>query len=261
MEQLNKRKIPRLCLIIRNFLRRLKRKLTRNYQAPTYISSAPHSLKLFKEILLTFKTDPRINFISMENYLDNRINLGKINILVRHDIDTPECVEKINKITQIEEELDIVSNIYWLVSEHSYKLKDVAEKVKYFSQKGFTQGLHTIAHITDDQQAAFEKELDIFKMNFLFHPKTFTMHGYMPRGEDYEKKRLRFIKLLRKLKSFYRIDSDNLHSPYYEKVYHDAPINYDGKRKSMISEDFLKIADFNKEGDRILLLIHPGYWS
>lgn len=159
------------------------RRMARSLRADAPVSTPPHSLSHYRELLTSLTNDARCRAWSLAEYAlgENRAH-DRVNVVLRHDLDAGDP-SIARGLCEVERAIGLRSSVHILVDRQLYdptRLVDVARKLH---AEGFDVGLHTQAWMHEDYTAAFYQELDWFESLFGFSPRTFSQHGAWPRTE------------------------------------------------------------------------------
>lgn len=191
--------------------------------------------------------------LPMAEYLSGRLDRGKINLVIRHDIDTRDCLEGLERVLTVNRRFDLRVALYFRVDGKEYSIRDYAPQIHVWKDEGHEIGLHTLAYTCDRIEEAFGREHRLFHEVLGFHPKTFTLHGL---GKLHYENRLKFLDRIDHFIETYRyLGSDNKQG--YRYVIHDCHF-VDGRR--VLMDDFEMLPSFLRGGDSVLILTHPCYW-
>ncbi len=221
---------------------------------------APHSANIYKRILADLGKEDR-RFSLIKDYIHES---STNTILLRHDLDTPECLLNLPKLILAEQQFNLRSTIYVLADDHAYKISE--QDIQYLhnlNSDGFEIGLHTRAYFQPDPDNYFHKEVKAFRDMFGFMPETVTLHGEYPRPvSDFEARRTAFIRNFNRIKSDLAIHLfHQITYPY--QVLSDAWFILDdsGSRIRVLHQKFLKPMRHTYEGRLpVVYNTHPIYW-
>ncbi|MGE3313512.1 MAG: hypothetical protein AB7O26_00260 [Planctomycetaceae bacterium] len=168
------------------------RRMARSLRTDKPVSTPPHSLALYRDLLTSIVNDPRCKAWSLAEYaLEENRSQERVNVVLRHDLDAGDPHVS-RGLCEVERALDLRSSVHILVDGQLYdpvRLNDVARELH---AEGFDVGLHTQAWMHEDFAAAFHRDLDRFESLFGFSPRTFSQHGAWPRTDADLARRRRF---------------------------------------------------------------------
>ena len=178
-------------------------------------------------------------------------------VVLRHDIDLPECVSNLYRLTDVEEELGLRSSIVVRVDGLDYDPVTCKELISDHVDRGFEIGLHSTAYFDDDPLSALGRELDEFKKIFGICPKVYNFHGGF---DEHLVKRIKLGRQFDQVKRkwpFLKISDSN--SGFYDYRISDCKTR-NGQR--VILQDSINppLSLILKSHKLVLFLTHPCYW-
>jgi hypothetical protein len=224
---------------------------------PKVISQAPHSPSIYRDVLQSL-LDQDVAFGSVHDYLVNQVHRG---FLLRHDLDTIQCLENLPALVAVEASLQLRSTIYVLSDNCFYPLEEYGEYLQSLHQNRFDLALHTRCHFQDDPLDYLETEINRFRTVLGFFPLTVTLHGEYPRPLDYFAKRTSFQQRFEQVERKFNLYFLNKR-PY--QGFSDAKfINHaDGSRTGVLNEEFGQPWNYFYEGlIPAVINTHPIYWG
>lgn len=159
------------------------RRLTRSMGPEAVVSSPPHPINLYRELLTSLCDDLRCHPVSLA---DCALGTGKapdcVNFVLRHDLDAgrPDVARA---LCEVERDLGLRSSVHILVDGKLYDPAVLVSLARTLHNDGFDVGLHTQAWMHEDYTRAFRADLERFEALFEFSPRTFSQHGAWPRTE------------------------------------------------------------------------------
>ena len=197
--------------------------------------------------------------IMIYDYVKKRAGSG---FLLRHDIDTPQCIINLPALIEIERSLNVRSTTYVFSDTCYYTLTESQQDdFRALVDEGFHLGLHTRAHFQENPAEYLQDEIQRFQNMFGFPPATVTQHGENPRPKEYTRKRDWFCKQFKHIKG---VNDIHLLNQFPYQGVSDAQFVYhnDGTRSSILDEKFLAPFDFVYQGRCPLAInTHPCYWQ
>jgi len=168
------------------------RRISRSIGAGEAVSSPPHSLGLYRELLTNLCRDARCHPLSLEEYARGEgIEPDRVNFVLRHDLDAgrPDAARA---LCGVERALGLRSSVHILVDGALYDPAVLVPLARELHADGFDVGLHTQAWMHEDYARALRDDLARFTDLFGFAPRTFSQHGAWPRSEADLARRRRF---------------------------------------------------------------------
>lgn len=206
--------------------------------------------RLIEEIL---KGQKCCAVLPMTEYLSGELDRNKVNVVIRHDIDTLDCMEELEQMLSVNRRFVLRVALYFRADEKEYSMQNYAPQIRAWKNEGHEIGLHTLAYTSDQMEEAFRREHELFGEILGFYPRTFTLHGL---GELHYENRLRFLdRIDHFIEAYGYLGSDNQRG--YRYAIHDSHL-VNGRR--VLMSDFERLPGFLRKGDGVLILTHPCYW-
>lgn len=221
------------------------------------LSFAPYQISIYQNLLKGLSSEEKYVVCNLENFSKKR-RQDKVNILLRHDIDTSDCIRKMSLLLEEDLNYHFIPSVYLRVDGEAYSLHDWKALIEEYSQKGVPFGLHSTCYVYQNYIETFKEETKKFIDETGMIPKSFTLHGL---GEQGIKNRMEFIskvKKIAKMNGYLMTDCSNDYISY-DFVMHDS--HWNGlNQKRYILDEFANIPLFPK-GKHYLILTHPCYWA
>jgi len=217
---------------------------------------APYSVQIYEGLLKKVKgLSERISILDGSDPME--ITPDKVNLFVRHDLDTQSCIEKMSLLLDIDQELNIPASIYLRADGVEYSLSSYRTTILNYRGQGFRFGLHSLCYLKDHYLEEFEKETETFEVALGFHPTSFNVHGM---GTIRLQTRMNFLKeITRNFRDFGYDFGDIPTLLDYWYVIQDCHL--DGKNQRFIYDDFSFFPEVLAQGQNGLILTHPCYWE
>jgi len=220
------------------------------------LSFAPYDLSIYKSLLNHLSNDKKYVISNLENY---RIQAkeNKIHIILRHDVDTSDCIKKMGLLLEEDLKWGFRPSVYLRVDEEEYSLGDWKVFIEEYHLKGVPFGLHSVCYVNQNYLETFRHETKKFILKTGIVPKSFTLHGL---GEYGMENRLQFIKTAKEvaIDNGYRVTDCSEDFISYDYVMHDSHWDM-ANQKRYIMKEFIRLPNFSK-GKYYLILTHPCYW-
>jgi len=216
-------------------------------------SWAPYDLSIYRQLVLQIARLPDLEFMP---FLENQKHSEKIQIFVRHDIDTHRCIGNLSPLLNIDRSATVCAGVYFRVDDEEYLLRGYREVIRFYRDSGFEVGLHTCCYTKDNVFEEFKRETEKFAEEAGFWPTSFSVHGL---GDYRQAARIKFYReIANRLEEFgYKFgDIPPLRS--YDYVVQDC--HFDENRNFFIYDDFVHLPLFFPKGTTFLILTHPCYW-
>ena len=229
--------------------------LKRYFRSRKKIYNSPYSLELYTFLLKNISLCSNYEIIPFKS---SEIS-NKVNVYIRHDIDTSKCIKNLNNMLKIDEIYGVAGKIavYFRVDDQEYSLKKIRSDIKAYYNSGFEIGLHSQCYIKDDYIAEFKRETNKFSDDTGLEPKSFTVHGL---GSFRLETRLKFYKEVAKIYPKYGYQFGDIPQlRRYDYVIQDCHL--DETKKRFIYDDFFNLPKFFRQGVKYLVLTHPCYWE
>lgn len=154
------------------------------------ISIGPHNLRLYEYLLRRF-IGRNAEFITAEGlFSPEGLSAETAYVTLRHDLDyRPDALEA---IIDLERRYGLKSEVHVIVDGEFYDPVPLASYWRRLAGDGFEIGLHTQAPPRDDFEAYFCREVDVFSDLLGHQPRTFSIHGAVPRPSDWAVRVSRF---------------------------------------------------------------------
>ena len=225
------------------------------------ISHAPYDILIYQDLLGMAQADDHINIVP---FTARRTSRNWINLFLRHDIDTLECIKKVDLLLDCNLNLGLPAGIYFRVDDDEYCLKDHKNLVNDYREQGFETGLHTVCYTHDNYLDQFKFETQKFADEVGFQPKTFTIHG-LGNTENRRKFRRQIVK------NYHQFGYDSyprFHSLFrtsskcynYHYVIEDCHLDIVTNQRFILA-DFKMFPLFMSKGLNYLVLTHPCHWT
>jgi hypothetical protein len=216
---------------------------------------APYRIELYRDLLrqLRCRRD-----VSLPQFDEERLEIGRLNFFLRHDIDTAQCVANLIMVAEQNAAEAVPAAVYIRCDGEEYRPAEAAAAVGYCRARGFEIGLHSSAYVQDDYKAALRRELDVFGEAFGFSPRSVTIHGL---GDFRLAERHALVAHLKESLETYGLRFTDAHESFraYTHVITDChPDPVGGTR--FIYNDMLRPPAFLRRGLAYLVLTHPCYW-
>lgn len=193
---------------------------------------------------------------------------NKIYVLLQHDVDSR--AERTTNLLQVEEQLEIPSNVMIFVRRHNRKtLKSTGklmfteypinyEYLKKLEKQGFLVCYHSNAYeqsLFDEERAyqIFEKDIATLREHFPLY--FFSAHGGVPGSDGRNNRDLGIPKSLRTSIRWVH----NGASPYFDETYSDGGIN--SLQRDPAKRDLRDFVRRWQRGKRYRVLLHPQYYN
>jgi hypothetical protein len=186
---------------------------------------------------------------------------------VRHDIDTPNCLQQLPLLLDIALDFDIRPACFLRVGCDAYDLSLAQSVIRSYSGSGIVFGLHSECYLDDDWDSRLAREVNLFKDVLGFQPIAVNAHGY---GQYRIDTRLDFYKGLNAGRALahgftftdvgnpprdYEVQVQDCHSSGSSPEHND----FRAERRQVLS-DFINLPPAGLYKNAILLT-HPGYWT
>ena len=218
---------------------------------------APYPTTLYATLLSRCQVSKRIQF---HPFTEQSIKDGsEVHLFVRHDIDTETCIQKMDLLLDIDQNLGIPAGVYFRVDDQEYRVSDYRNVIQSLRSLGLEIGLHTLCYLEDDYFSAFRRETGKFYDELGFKPRSFTVHGLGPHRLEV---RLRFCEEIALRLDEFGYEFCDCHSLWrrYNYVIEDCHRDV-GKEALYIYDDFNEPPSFLGSGENLLILTHPCYWK
>ena len=183
---------------------------------------------------------------------------NKIHIILRHDIDTSDCLKKMFFLLEEDLKWGLRPSVYLRVDGEEYCLKDWKGLIEEYHLKGVSFGLHSLCYVNQDYLEVFRNETKKFILETEIVPKSFTLHGLGEYGMENRRQFIEKVKTIA-LENGYQVTDCSQDFISYDYVIHDSHWD-NANQKRFILEDFVRLPKFSK-GRCYLVLTHPCYWS
>jgi len=186
---------------------------------------------------------------------------------VRHDIDTPNCLQKLPLLLDIALDLDVRPACFLRVDCEAYDLSLAKSAIRSYSESGIVFGLHSECYLDDDWDSRLAREVKRFKDVLGFQPIVVNAHGY---GQYRIDTRLEFYEGLNagraQAHGFSFTDVGNTPRDYEVQIQDCHHIGTSPLRNELHAEQRQILNDFIKLPPpglykKAILLTHPGYWT
>jgi len=217
------------------------------------VITAPFEIDIYKKCLAKITENNEIKIGTLGDSLSNPTSY----VVLRHDIDLPGCVEKLNLLTSVEEEFGLKSSIVIRVDGLDYDPAICKDLVAKHKEKGFEIGLHSTAYFADDPLKALTLEFERFNTLFGFYPEIYNFHGGF---DEHLAKRMKLghqgMKIVKD--NLFLKATDSI-SGFYEHRIMDCVIR-NGER--ILLDDMLNppVLLIKKSSQPVIVLTHPCYW-
>jgi hypothetical protein len=207
-----------------------------------------YSSTRFRKFLEGLQSD-NFSIISLDDYVEGRIDSQKVNVFLRHDVDI--SLPRTVNMARIQKELGIQSTYFFRLHAEKYTFEEAQPVIKKLTEDGFKIGLHyeTLSVAQGDKQKAIELlASDIARLREFAPISAVAAHGQkhyknQTIWEDVDKETLQIY-------SAYDMKSDLYLS--------DAG----GKRLSGKDGKYLFDRIYEaKPGQIVQVLIHPDWWN
>lgn len=216
---------------------------------------APFDISIYDNLLLKIKS----SYVVLD-YPTNFEYIENINFLLRHDIDTHECIESFEYLLEIDKKHNIKSGVYFRVDNKEYKLSDYKDKILKYKEANFEIGLHTVCYVEDDYKKRFFEELNEFEKALGFKASSFTVHGL---GEyKLDNRNLFYDDVAKVGLDKYHMNFSDCCRKYmvYDKYIIDC--NFDEQlQQRYINDDWFELEKSLNKEHTILIMTHPCYWT
>lgn len=207
-----------------------------------------YSYTKFRKLLETVSSEGYAALL-FEDYNNDRLVSGKVNVFIRHDVDI--SLKRIKKMAALEKSMGTKSTYFFRLHAEKYNFEEAVSIIKELSQEGFAIGLHyeTLGVAAGDREKAIQiLTQDIERVREVAPMLVVAAHGqkgYNNRNiwEDVDKKTLQ-------ISSAYDMKYDMYLSDAGGKSLRDKNGNY----------LFDRIYEA-KPGQVVQILIHPDWWS
>lgn len=212
---------------------------------------------IYHNLLRKLSADGKYVICNLENQL-TQTKKNKINIILRHDIDTSDCIKKMSLLLDEDLKYGFYPSVYLRADEEEYLLRNWKILIEEYYFKGIPFGLHSTCYIHENYLEAFQKETRKFISEIGIIPKSFTLHGL---GEYCLENRMEFISRAKEIAraNDYVITDCSTDFVSYNYVMHDS--HWDVlKQERYILAEFTNFSNFSN-GRNYLILTHPCYWQ
>lgn len=218
------------------------------------------SLRYYVKMCDRFAKDERFKLINMEQYIDGDFDKCRFNVVLRHDIDTKFCLEKIKQFSYVEKEHGLTSSIYVICDGSRYRPAEACKMVEEVRQNGSLVGLHTLAHGNNNPKKYLEFEINEFEQNFGFKPTTYVMHGLNPRPVNYRKNLINFKKSAAEIEKELNIKGHRSHG-FGEAKFAEQNVLVEGGSQVVIPTSASELLNRTYLGSPIMVVTHPWMWD
>lgn len=233
------------------------RKVDKYWKKREVFQFAPFPLRIYRDIVNFISEKKKINCAQFSSNSCSPPS-NKINIFVRHDIDTKDCMRNLPLILEIDKAQKVPAGIYFRVDDSEYSLADYKETITSYVDDGFEIGLHTLCYLKDDYLSEFQLETEKFSDELGLRPKSFTVHGL---GNFRLDVRLRFCEEIAERRNKFGYEFTDCHHKFVSYDYVIEDCHWDDLRQARyIYDDFIQVPSFFKKGRNYLILTHPSYW-
>jgi len=192
-------------------------------------------------------------------FAETRNRSTLVNIYVRHDIDTAQCILRMESMLDIDRSFDVQAGVFFRADDQEYSLLEHREAIQTARRAGFEVGLHTVCYLQDDPLRELKRETEKFAGETGFRPRSFTVHGL---GRERIEARLKFYEDIAARSGEFGYEFSDCHSKWrtYDYVIEDC--HWDEARKARyIYDDFRQPPSFLDSNKNCLILTHPCYWQ
>jgi len=220
-------------------------------------SFAPYSISIYQNLLKQLSSSGEYIVCHLENVLEIK-RKNKISILIRHDIDTLDCIRNMTVLLEEDLRYGFIPCVYLRVDREAYSIREWRTLLDAYQKKGVPFGLHSTCYIHDNYLERFRQETKIFIEETGIIPKSFTLHGL---GQYCLKNRIAFISKARRIgkENSYVMTDCSKDYVSYDYVLHDSHWDEASQRRYIL-KDFEEIPLFSR-GKSYLVLTHPCYWE
>jgi hypothetical protein len=228
-----------------------------NQREEEILSFAPYRIRIYEDLLRQLSAEEKYVVCHLENIIEKK-RKGKINVLLRHDIDTAECIRNMGHLLEKDLEHQFIPGVYLRADGEAYDLRHWRHTIEDYHRLGIPFGLHSVCYIHDRYTEIFRQETQKFVDETGIVPRSFTLHGL---GEKSLKNRLQFISTVRQIakENGYAITDCSSRYISYDYVLHDCHWD-ESRQKRYILTEFTEVPAFIK-GREYLILTHPCYWE
>jgi hypothetical protein len=220
------------------------------------LTFAPYPLSIYQRLLKNLSMDDQYVICNLEDYSD-RAKENRVHILIRHDIDTLDCLRKMEFLLEEDLKHGFRPAVYLRVDEEAYSLREWKGLIGEYHSRGVPFGLHSVCYVHRNYLDIFQKETQAFIRETGIVPKSFTLHGLGDYGIE---NRSQFIKQAKQIVEDHGYDITDCSTDFisYEYVIHDS--HWDAaNQKRYALEEFIHLPKCLK-GKAYLILTHPCYW-
>jgi len=235
-------------------MKRILKKIEKVYQYE------PYNIDIYKKILTQLKKGNKYHILRMKDF-PHKLDTKKINVILRHDIDSMGCVANLCRFLEVENSAGVRSSSYIRVDRVKYQPENCYRAIDKYNSLGFEFGLHSSCYTCPDYMERFAWEVKEFQKIFNICPESFTQHGM---GKKYCENRMQFNNNIGSAKQKNNIkvtDCAGYDTQYFFKVT-DARWCEKNKRR-YITNFFVSLPKFPSlsNGKVFLILTHPCYWN
>jgi hypothetical protein len=121
------------------------RRFTGSFRSSPDVSTPPHPLRLYRELLQTLLQREDCAWRSLEAHVQGApVNPHRVNWVLRYDLDAGDPTVAL-ALCQVERELGLRSSVHVLVDGKLYDPTRLVPLVPALQEDGFDVGLHTLA--------------------------------------------------------------------------------------------------------------------
>ena len=221
------------------------------------LSFAPYSIRIYQDLLRHLAAEEKYSVCHLENIFEKK-RKDKINILLRHDIDTAQCIKNMGLLLEEDLKHQIIPSVYLRVDGETYDLRCWKNAIDEYHQRGIPFGLHSVCYVHDRYAESFMEETKKFIDETGIIPRSFTLHGL---GEHCRANRMNFISRAKEIaeENGYTMTDCSSRFISYTYVLDDSSCEKSTGRR-YITREFEAVPDLLK-GKLYLILTHPCYWN
>jgi len=207
-----------------------------------------YSTERFRNFLKDLKSEEFV-VISFDEYEAGLIDSGKVNVVLRHDVDI--SLDRTLKMAEIQKELGIQATYFFRLHAEKYTFEEAKPIIKGLANDGFGIGLHyeTLSIAEGDLKKAIEfLKNDIQRLREIAPVSVVAAHGQ---------------KLYKNREIWGEVDKLTLQiTSAYDMKYNIYLSDAGGKRLSGKDGKYLFDRIYEaKPGQIIQVLIHPDWWN
>lgn len=211
----------------------------------------PYSVSVHLDLLQTIK---RLDNVKFTTLLESK-NFARNVVVVRHDLDTPECLQNIEYMLEQELELGVRPSILVRADNLDYCVEDYGHLLRRLVAKGGEWGLHSSSYAEDSPEKAFDDEYKRLSDVLGAAPEIYNFHGLGRTRLDVRMKMMASTQS--RLDRFSHLEATDSINGYYAYRIMDCHTH---KGQRVIRHDYKGVGEKIFSKGRVLVLAHPVYW-